>query len=516
MQPPSWRKVLPPHFLAARQTALLRAQEFERHSVMAVHPGAHGVHPHDPTMAHNHMGAPPHLHNMAMPMHQQQLGPHYGEGPAYPQPATPLQPLPAFHYPGAHAVPPMAHPPSTSMYNNEDAPMDEAPVRPIETMDPPDDEPPSLSKRSNQDGSNSFSTGDPLATFSSEQQTTAKHVYSSDDNHGESYEDTEFLGSNGMPSNSDSRDYYGDEMRDGGYYHNPSESVLSPGEYSQHTGPNEPPYPFQEPAEPEQHQDHDHMMDLPKPIQKEEGYRYVQREEAHHHHASEFGTEGQDESYRFEHSHEVQEEEPSFDSYGEHGDENKRERSDLPPPSPSSQPGGDHASHTSSAMRGAQELLKRNRQKRLEMAARRSTGSGIEIVSPNNPLQVDTHRTDPIPQSDKDVISPQSATTWESSSEVTSVVSGTSSAWTDGSAGGDRSSRRALILQMAKARMKKNSVPKPGDREPVSESIHEEEEEKKLDSAGDGDIGFDVKMTRTNSLAESGTGTDIDISQDLD
>mmetsp|Transcript_291 Transcript_291/g.416 ORF Transcript_291/g.416 Transcript_291/m.416 type:complete len:122 (-) Transcript_291:566-931(-) len=41
-----------------------------------------------------------------------------------------------------------------------------------------------------------------------------------------------------------------------------------------------------------------------------------------------------------------------------------------------------------------------------------------------------------------------------SASEVaTSIISG-SSVWTDGSAAGDRSSRRALILQMAKARMK--------------------------------------------------------------
>ena len=44
---------------------------------------------------------------------------------------------------------------------------------------------------------------------------------------------------------------------------------------------------------------------------------------------------------------------------------------------------------------------------------------------------------------------------WESGSEMTSVISG-SSVWTDTSNPNDRSSRRALILQMAKARMKQH------------------------------------------------------------
>jgi hypothetical protein len=49
-----------------------------------------------------------------------------------------------------------------------------------------------------------------------------------------------------------------------------------------------------------------------------------------------------------------------------------------------------------------------------------------------------------------------SAGTWESGSEISaSVVSG-SSVWTEGSNPTDRSSRRKLILQMAKARMKSN------------------------------------------------------------
>ena len=40
---------------------------------------------------------------------------------------------------------------------------------------------------------------------------------------------------------------------------------------------------------------------------------------------------------------------------------------------------------------------------------------------------------------------------------MTSVISG-SSVWTDTSSANDRSSRRALILQMAKARMKQNKA----------------------------------------------------------
>ena len=46
----------------------------------------------------------------------------------------------------------------------------------------------------------------------------------------------------------------------------------------------------------------------------------------------------------------------------------------------------------------------------------------------------------------------------ESGSEMTSVISG-SSVWTDSSNANERSSRRALILQMAKARMKQNKNP---------------------------------------------------------
>jgi hypothetical protein len=65
----------------------------------------------------------------------------------------------------------------------------------------------------------------------------------------------------------------------------------------------------------------------------------------------------------------------------------------------------------------------------------------------------------------------------ESGSEITSVISG-SSVWTDTSSANDRSSRRALILQMAKARMKQN---KSHVEDKTDAPIAEESFEDKLD-----------------------------------
>jgi hypothetical protein len=92
-----------------------------------------------------------------------------------------------------------------------------------------------------------------------------------------------------------------------------------------------------------------------------------------------------------------------------------------------------------------------------------------------------------------------SAGTWDDSgSDVTgSAVSG-SSVWTDTSGPGDRSSRRALILQMAKARMKTNkeSPSASAMKSKLSTSITEE-----------ADI---TVMTEGNTVA------DIDFTGDLD
>lgn len=110
-----------------------------------------------------------------------------------------------------------------------------------------------------------------------------------------------------------------------------------------------------------------------------------------------------------------------------------------------------------SAMRSAQGLLKKNREKRFLSSA------GDKRTMPN---KVDPKESIPFsPKTDDE--------SQEEKSEFTSVVSG-SSVWTDGSAG-DRSSRRALILQMAKARMKSNKPPGESHAEDKTSGPIEEE-----------------------------------------
>ena len=91
-----------------------------------------------------------------------------------------------------------------------------------------------------------------------------------------------------------------------------------------------------------------------------------------------------------------------------------------------------------------------------------------------------------------------SESTWESGSEMSgSMVSG-SSVWSEGSAG-DRSSRRALILQMAKARMKttRDSVTSP-EKEKSSHAratpIKEEEIDDNNTDAGNTEIDFPIEL----------------------
>ena len=102
--------------------------------------------------------------------------------------------------------------------------------------------------------------------------------------------------------------------------------------------------------------------------------------------------------------------------------------------------------------------------------------------------------TEEFPTSPKD---DESAATWESGSEFTASVISGSSAWTD-SSNQDRSSRRALILQMAKARMKTNKDPSSPDSKigPTSPTIEEE------------------NMSQEEEAAEA--NTDIDFAEDLD
>ncbi|GAX20727.1 hypothetical protein FisN_7Hh037 [Fistulifera solaris] len=141
----------------------------------------------------------------------------------------------------------------------------------------------------------------------------------------------------------------------------------------------------------------------------------------------------------------------------------------------------DRSKSTSPAMRGAQEMLKRNRQRRsLETAKRQERESRKETIIPEKPN--DAFGTNARFETPK---SPESGTTWETGSDGTSMDGST---WTDDN-NPDRSSRRALILQMAKARMRNNQQLQysPEDGSPTAES-REMEEEKKNDIGQPDDI----------------------------
>lgn len=167
---------------------------------------------------------------------------------------------------------------------------------------------------------------------------------------------------------------------------------------------------------------------------------------------------------------------------------------DRPPVSPRSPHDSTSEYSQSSAMRGAQDMLKRNRQRRLETARR------LREEHQQHQQHDDAGEGEDEEFADKDlvVIESESGVTWDSGSEVTSVVSG-SSVWTDNSNNPDRSSRRALILQMAKARMKGNKVPGDMGEDAIPEESYDDdnEEEKKNDVLPD-------------------SATEIDISGDLD
>lgn len=127
-------------------------------------------------------------------------------------------------------------------------------------------------------------------------------------------------------------------------------------------------------------------------------------------------------------------------------DGSKRD-SGLPPHSPRSIPGSEFSQ--SSALRGAQELLRRNRARRL--STRKPVEDQSTVSRDVEEFEDPSTNISAVPSNSE----LESGGTWESTSEMTSVVSG-SSVWTDNENNPDRSSRRALILQMAKARMKSN------------------------------------------------------------
>jgi len=99
-----------------------------------------------------------------------------------------------------------------------------------------------------------------------------------------------------------------------------------------------------------------------------------------------------------------------------------------------------------------------------------------------------------------------STSTWGESANSdalhSSVISG-GSGWTDSSNPADRSSRRALILQMAKARMKSNK-----DRNPAEHTIKEEKSS---------ELEYDDESRLNNqSQFSAGITSDIDFAADLD
>lgn len=136
----------------------------------------------------------------------------------------------------------------------------------------------------------------------------------------------------------------------------------------------------------------------------------------------------------------------------------------------------DRSKAASPAMRGAQEMLKRNRQRRSQESAKRKDGretrkgttdpekSSTNMYASGGPAQTPK--------------SPESGTTWETGSDTTSIDG--SSTWTDDN-NPDRSSRRALILQMAKARMRNNQHLISSEEGPLTAESREMEEEKKHD-----------------------------------
>ena len=102
-----------------------------------------------------------------------------------------------------------------------------------------------------------------------------------------------------------------------------------------------------------------------------------------------------------------------------------------------------------------------------------------------------------------------SGVSWDGSANdseaLTSVISG-SSVWTDSSSNpADRSSRRALILQMAKARMKSNK-----DRDPAEKTIKEEKSGSSMDDYTEG------SYHEPHGSAELAAMNDLDFAADLD
>ena len=582
LQPTAWTKVLPPHFLEARETALQRAQEYE----IAMHGSGMMNGPPSPAIAvqqHNmhipqhsmdggvhHMEQPMmghHLHTQDMqmqpPMLQQMQGmPQHLNNDIYQQHQMGMmqyQHLPVQQNPMTDGMP--VQQPHYAQQDDQMLPMDEAaesPPRPMGRpagMDPPDDEPPSLRKRGesveetpyyagqqpqfsqgmqHQNGYGYGEQQEQIAPYPKENSVASSrpgeeynhdsHAYPVADRHRYPTDQPNIQAEQRYPSVERERMQYqespGMHQVDNGFSNGdqPGMEFQNDGLNGHHSGEDQ--YDNMNQHGTEYHEDEQHAQQYHEEEAPSPQYYQDKPDEEASYNVPPDKTEDSDDFHQ-----------PSLqyseDKHGGYYAESKEETTEGPddPSSPqedslsplkfdysadpTEDPGNDQISpvsqgnqqseysHTSSAMRGARELLKRNRQRRLELAARRS-----QDTSENGPKSG---------QSAKEVISPQSEVsggTWESGSEVTSVVSGTSSGWTENSGAPERSSRRALILQMAKARMKNN---KSSGASVAGESASEfgnpeimgtysiTEEEKKLDGP-----------------LEEDQNTDIDIAGDLD
>lgn len=186
--------------------------------------------------------------------------------------------------------------------------------------------------------------------------------------------------------------------------------------------------------------------------------------------------------------------EPIDTSYSRRGGNN--DSSALFPFSPagmSTNSGKDSRGHQSPAMRGAHEILKRNRRRRAEVSKHNNQMTSPAMSVTPETTKSENNRTE----------------LWDDGSDITgSAISG-SSVWTDNSGTGDRSSRRALILQMAKARMKNNKESPRGSSEGNNHGI---------DFTGDPSSAINEEDNEADGtiFTEGNANHDIDLTGDLD
>lgn len=593
----SWTKVLPPHFLAARETALMRAQDYEeehglvpsRHTnpdYQTSHLEDGRFYPEDqayqqydqqtPTSHYDQQTHPnQHLRMQHQPIYSQsqQQQPLYSYGVRPPFETSPIQHPMQGSVASTAASPYVGHERYESLFHHQqnatsrtpssylrhiqgdrDAmaamddtslPIDEAiashaaragPPVPLASsmggggIDPPEDEPPSLRKRGGVAyRSNSITSADPSHRSAHNMEASAfqgsAYHEGSAYNEGSAYQGSTYQeGSAYDESIEHHTSYYQEENDTYNDFHQRKIQYHPNDEYQHDEG-----YDQQQPTQSEDEYDgQGEFTDFERTEHYQQGDEFHQRADFLHHsdkHDNELRHESYDESSpKASESHfsapyspddEIAENSPfnmkynlsptsetevteftvptvtegpygaespnSSADYSNHVHENSRQHgnSPLPPMSPRSANGTEYSQ--SSAMRGAQELLRRNRQKRLELAQR--------MKSPDEKASCEGEAATPDDEGiNPDVISPQSQdsnSTWQTgaSEHTSSEVTGGSSMW-DGDSHPDRSSRRALILQMARARMKSHGI-KGVDAGGL-------EDEKKLDPARDSTNDIDI------------------------